>query len=136
MVALFCRDTHSSSCLWESGTPLRHAQTERLPNLRSVTQPVCKQARTLTVSRPQLGGDAGLALRNHLPTPSSRSLQTTVLLGVPSQRLVSWGKPMMSEDGGGAGGCAYAGPHTWLCGVLDMPFQFLKSSKIFQETCS
>ena len=76
-------------------------------------------------------------LCNYLPTPSSRSLQTTVLLEVPSQWLVSWGKPMMSEDAGGGGGvCACLGPQTWLCGVSDMPFQFLKSSKIFQATCS
>lgn len=38
------------------GTPLRHAQTERLPNLCLVTQQVCGEAKTHTVSRPQWVG--------------------------------------------------------------------------------
>lgn len=38
------------------GTPPRHAQTERLPNLRLVTQQVCGEDRTHMVSRPRWAG--------------------------------------------------------------------------------
>lgn len=52
---LFCSGgtpIHHLAC-GNPGTPFRHAQTERLPNLCLITQQVCGEVRTYMVSHPQ-----------------------------------------------------------------------------------